>query len=376
MGNKRLRLKTIHLRNYRNYEELTLETSDGVNIFIGPNAQGKTNLLEAVNVLALTKSHRTHSVKELIRWGSDQAALSCRLDKKYGTHQLDLSLTKLGKVAKVNGLEQKKLSHYVGTMNVVLFAPEDLYIIKGTPTVRRRFLNMEIGQVQPSYFHEVNQYEKVLSQRNNFLKQLHSGSSHGSILEIWNEQLAGYGIKIMKKRQSFINKLQLWAQTINSQIAGEGEQLRISYSPSFDMEAEPDDAVLFERYMIKLSQTSEQDLRRGITSVGPHRDDLLFHINGKEVQTFGSQGQQRTAALSLKLAEIELIHEETGEFPILLLDDVMSELDERRQLQIIHTFTDKLQTFITATGTESIHSQRMTDAKLYRIREGCVHSTI
>jgi DNA replication and repair protein RecF len=367
-----LRLKTIQLRNYRNYEELSLEAGEGVNIFVGSNAQGKTNLLEAINVMALTKSHRTHSHKELIRWGSDQAALSCRLDKKYGTHQLDLALTKQSKIGKINGLVQKKLSHYVGIANVVLFAPEDLYIIKGAPANRRRFLDMEIGQVQPSYMHDLNQYDKVMLQRNNFLKQLQSGSNHSSILDIWNEQLAGFGIKIMKKRQSFIHKLQRWAQSIHSQITGEGEQLAVSYSPSLDLSGEPDDAVLFERYMIKLSQTSEQDIRRGTTSVGPHKDDLLFHINGKEVQTYGSQGQQRTAALSLKLAEIELIYEETGEFPILLLDDVMSELDEHRQLKLIHTFTDKLQTFITATGTESVHSQRLKEARLYTIHEGRV----
>lgn len=364
-------LKKMVLSHYRNYEQFELETGSNVNIFVGPNAQGKTNLLESIYVLALTKSHRTHQDKELIQWNCDQALLHGEIDKKYGSCTLDFSISQHGKKAKINGLEQKKLSSYVGAMNVVLFAPEDLEIVKGGPGVRRRFMDMEIGQIYPSYLFDLSQYQKILLQRNNYLKQLNEPASGADpMLEVWNEQLVRFGIKIMKKRQSFIKKLQRWAENIHASLTNRGEQLVIRYAPSFACDEIEDESVLFEQYMIKLTQIKEQEIRRGMSLVGPHRDDLLFYINDKEVQTFGSQGQQRTTALSLKLAEIELMFEEVGEYPILLLDDVLSELDQSRQIQLIETFRDKVQTFITTTGIEHIHLDRLHHASTFHIANG------
>ncbi|MFD0716183.1 DNA replication/repair protein RecF [Paenibacillus sp. GCM10027626] len=365
-------LKSVQLQQYRNYEQLELQTDSQVNLFVGPNAQGKTNLLEAIFVLALTKSHRTSKDKELIGWQAANARIRGEVDKKYGALTLDLILSTQGKKAKINGLEQRKLSDFVGALNVVMFAPEDLEIVKGTPGIRRRFLDMEIGQVQPGYLHTLGQYAKVLVQRNNYLKTSHSGGSQQAMLDIWNMQLAEYGVKIMKKRQSFIHKLQTWAEQIHSGITGGAEALTIVYRPSFDAELEEEESVLFEQFMIKLSQVKDQELRRGMTMVGPHRDDLAFFINGKEAQIYGSQGQQRTTALSLKLAEIELIHEEIGEYPLLLLDDVLSELDQRRQTQLIETFQNKVQTFITTTGLESVDISKLTDSRIYHVRDGQV----
>jgi DNA replication and repair protein RecF len=366
-------LTKLSLNNYRNYEQFELTTNSNVNIFVGPNAQGKTNLLESIYVMALTKSHRTHQDKELIRWDGTHAYLHAEIDKKYGSIKLDLAVSTKGKKAKINGLEQRKLSNFIGALNVVMFAPEDLEIVKGTPGIRRRFLDMEIGQVHPAYLYDLSQYQKILLQRNNFLKQ-HSSltSSDAAMLAIWNEQLAQYGVKIMKKRQSFIKKLQIWAETIHKGITNETESLRIRYSPSFEIEGIEDESVLFSQFMIKLSQVKDQEIRRGVTLVGPHRDDLLFFINEKEVQTFGSQGQQRTTALSLKLAEIELIHEEVGEYPLLLLDDVLSELDEYRQTQLIRTFQRKVQTFITTTGLESVHLDQLDNASVFHVLQGNV----
>lgn len=192
-------LKNIHLQNYRNYGQLELETSNQVNLFVGPNAQGKTNLLEAIFALALTKSHRTSKDKELIGWEADSARLQGTVDKRYGTAQLELLLSTQGKKAKINGLEQRKLSNFIGSLNVVMFAPEDLEIVKGTPGVRRRFLDMEIGQVQPGYLHTLQQYGKVLVQRNNYLKSASPGSMQQTMLDVWNTQLAELGVKIMKK---------------------------------------------------------------------------------------------------------------------------------------------------------------------------------
>ena len=366
-------IKTLNLEHYRNIERLSLQTDASVNILIGPNAQGKTNILESLFVLALTKSHRTHKDKELISWQSGSARLAAEVAKRYGDVKLELSIATQGKTAKLNGLEQKKLSGFVGALNVVMFAPEDLEIVKGSPSIRRRFMDMEIGQVHPSYLHHLLQYQRIIVQKNNFFRKNGMASSQDNVmLDVWNEQLAQNGVKIMKNRQSFISKLQQWAETIHAGITSGTESIRIDYKPSFDCDDFQDDSVLFNQFMIKLSQVKEQELRRGVCLVGPHRDDLSFYINGKEVFAFGSQGQQRTTALSLKLAELELIREEVGEYPVLLLDDVLSELDRERQTQLIETFQGKVQTFITTTGVESIESASIEQAKLFRIKDGRV----
>lgn len=368
-------VKSISLQHYRNYEELQLDSFSDVNLLIGQNAQGKTNLVEAIFVLALTKSHRTSRDRELISFQEKSAHVSAVVERKYGQLTLDLNLSPQGKKAKINGLEQRKLSDFIGSLNVVMFAPEDLEIVKGTPGVRRRFLDMEIGQVQPGYLYHLQQYQKVLNQRNNLLKQLWGKDKpQQGLLEVWDQQLAEHGVKIIKKRKQFILKLQKWAESIHHGITNGSEDLKLVYVPSFGEEAEEDEAYLFEQFMLKLSQLKDQELRRGMTLAGPHRDDVAFYINGKEVQTYGSQGQQRTTALSLKLAEIELIHEEIGEYPVLLLDDVLSELDPYRQTQLIETFQTKVQTFITATGIESLNTDKLKKASVFHVHSGRIGS--
>lgn len=366
-------LKRLQLRQYRNYDSLELEADPGANLIIGENAQGKTNLLESIYVLALTKSHRTYKDRELTNWEKEHSRIYGEVEKKYGLYKLELSFHAKGKKAKINGLEQSRLSDFIGSLNVVMFAPEDLSIVKGSPGVRRRFMDMEISQVHPSYVHHLNQYQKILNQRNQLLKQ--QGFSENkeqlsTLLDVWDEQLADYGSKIVKKRQTFINKLKIWAKEIHGSITSHRENLEIVYAPSFEIEDFTDETVLFKQFMIKLSQVRSQELKRGVTLVGPHRDDLFFYINDKEAQTYGSQGQQRTTALSVKLAELELIREEVGEYPILLLDDVLSELDQFRQTQLIETFRQKVQTFITTTGTESIDMSRIGDARIFRVSDG------
>ncbi|WEK54247.1 MAG: DNA replication/repair protein RecF [Candidatus Cohnella colombiensis] len=368
-----MQLKSLELRGYRNYDSLKLATEAGVNIFIGPNAQGKTNLIEAIHVLALTKSHRTSKDKELIGWNATTASIHADMERKLGSVNLELMLSAQGKKAKINGLEQRKLSSFVGTLNVVLFAPEDLDIVKGAPGVRRRFMDMEIGQVHPGYLYDMQQYQKIVQQRNNYLKSTDIHRASMEMLEVWNEQLATYGVKMMKRRQRFLVQLQKWAEKIHAGITAGSEHLTVSYKPSFgtsnDIESE-DEPSLFQQFMLKLTQAKEQEFRRGQTLAGPHRDDLSFEINGKDVQSFGSQGQQRTAALSLKLAELELMNEEIGEYPLLLLDDVLSELDQTRQTQLIETFQSRVQTFITTTGLESVNMSRLKDAAIFHVRDG------
>lgn len=368
-----MRLTELALDGFRNYGSLKLSIDGGVNIFIGPNAQGKTNLIEAVHVLSLTKSHRTSKDRELIGWDRQAAHLHARLERRHGTVGIDLQISHQGKKAQINGLEQRKLSSFVGTLNVVLFAPEDLDIVKGAPGVRRRFMDMEIGQVHPAYLYDMQQYQRVLQQRNQYLKTTDLSRSSPEMLEVWNEQLASYGVKMMQKRKNFITKLQIWAEKIHQGITGGLEQLTVAYKPSFgnpESAEGQDETSLFNQFMLKLSQGKEQEFRRGTTLAGPHRDDLEFAINGKDVQAFGSQGQQRTAALSLKLAELELMREEIGEYPILLLDDVLSELDRMRQTQLIETFQSRVQTFITTTGLESVNMNRLKDAAIFHVRDG------
>ncbi|NMO94175.1 DNA replication/repair protein RecF [Paenibacillus lemnae] len=366
-------VNNISLQHYRNYERLQLDSFGDVNLIIGQNAQGKTNMVEALFVLALSKSHRTSKDKELIAFDSSYAHIAAEIERKYGSLKLELSLSHQGKKAKINGLEQRKLSNFIGSLNVVMFAPEDLEIVKGTPGVRRRFLDMEIGQVTPSYLFHLQQYQKILVQRNNLLKTLWGKeASQQAMLDVWNAQLIEHGVKIVKKRKQFIKKLQKWAEYIHKGITNGLEELKLQYIPSFSDPEEEDEAVLFEAFMIKLSQVKDQEIRRGITLAGPHRDDLAFYINGNEVQIYGSQGQQRTTALSLKLAEIELIQEEIGEYPVLLLDDVLSELDPYRQTQLIETFQSKVQTFITATGVESLNADKLKDARIFQVHSGQV----
>ncbi|MBO9596461.1 MAG: DNA replication/repair protein RecF [Cohnella sp.] len=368
-----MQLKSLELHGYRNYDTLKLATESGVNIFIGPNAQGKTNLIEAIHVLSLTKSHRTSKDKELIGWNQSAAIIRAEMEKRHGDVRLELQVSAQGKKAKINGLEQRKLSGFVGTLNVVLFAPEDLDIVKGAPGVRRRFMDMEIGQVHPGYLYDMQQYQKILQQRNNYLKMNDSRNASPEMLEVWNEQLATYGVKMMQKRKNFIIQLQKWAEKIHAGITGGQEHFTVEYKPSFGSSSgmdNQDQTSLFGQFMLKLSQGKEQEFRRGMTLTGPHRDDLSFAINGKDVQSFGSQGQQRTAALSLKLAELELMHEELGEYPLLLLDDVLSELDQTRQTQLIETFQSRVQTFITTTGLESVNMSRLKDASVFHVRNG------
>ena len=369
-----MQLKSIELHQYRNYDSLQLQIGAGVNIFIGPNAQGKTNLLEAIHVLALTKSHRTSKDRELIAWNGKSAVIRAELERKYGHTTLELQLSTQGKKAKLNGLEQRKLSAFIGSLNVVLFAPEDLDIVKGAPGVRRRFMDMEIGQVHPGYLYDLQQYQKILQQRNNYLKSTDSSKAQLDLLAVWNEQLATYGVKMMQKRKNFIYHLQQWAEKIHAGITAGTEKLEVAYHPSFQHETrdEEDATSLFQQFMIKLTQNKDQEFRRGVTLIGPHRDDLAFTINGKDVQSFGSQGQQRTAALSLKLAELELMRVEIGEYPILLLDDVLSELDQQRQTQLIETFQSRVQTFITTTGLESVNMSRLQNAAVFHVQSGAL----
>lgn len=367
-------LSQLKLQRYRNYEQISLSFENGIHIFCGQNAQGKTNVLESMYVLALVKSHRTHRDKELISWAGEFASIQGKVERKYGSMNLEIQFTQSGKKAKINGMEQKKLSDYIGGLNVVMFAPEDLNIVKGSPSHRRRFIDMEIGQISPHYLYNLVQYNKVLSQRNNVLKELQKHRNDQSqMLDIWDEQLIQYGVKVMKKRAQFISKLEVWAGQIHSNITQNKETLKIVYSSSIGTDPlQKNEEELADLFRMKCAKLKQQEISRGTTLIGPHRDDLEFYINDIEVQTYGSQGQQRTCALSVKLAEIELIHQEVGEYPILLLDDVLSELDQFRQTHLLKTIENKVQTFVTTTSIDGISEETIKNSYLYEVEEGTI----
>ncbi|MDF0479837.1 DNA replication/repair protein RecF [Vagococcus sp. PNs007] len=369
-----MRVTSIQLENYRNYEKLSLEFSRDLVIFLGENAQGKTNLLESIYVLAMTRSHRTTTEKELIQWDKDYARLLSYVEKKNHDVSLEMAISKKGKKTKVNHIEQKKLSDYIGELNVVLFAPEDLFLIKGAPQIRRRFVDMELGQIDPIYLHHLTTYQKILKQRNKYLKQLgFKGNKEGDdYLDVLSEQLASAGSKVIFSRYRFIEKLEKWAHSIHQGITDGRETLKMKYDSSISVRENMTQVEIESIFLSELMKSKLKELHKQTTLFGPHRDDLLFYINGQDVQTYGSQGQQRTAALSLKLAEIELINFEIGEYPILLLDDVMSELDDERQIHLLKTIEGKVQTFVTTTTLKHLENRLQSDPEIFMVTKGMV----
>ena len=369
-----MNIERLQLTNYRNYESLSLDLSPKINVFIGENAQGKTNVMESIYVLAMAKSHRTTNDKELIRWDADYGKIEGELNKRYGSVPIELTISKKGKKGKINHLEQTKLSNYIGQMNVVMFAPEDLNIVKGSPQIRRRFIDMEIGQISPVYLHDLLTFQKILKQRNHLLKSNQGKASFANdvTFDIYTEQYVQAAVQIIRKRFQFMELLQEWAEPIHHGISRGLEKLVIKYRPVSGMEASWTVEEMTNYMTQKLHEVKQREIERGVTLIGPHRDDLQFFVNDYDVQVYGSQGQQRTTALSLKLAEIELIKQETKETPILLLDDVLSELDDYRQSHLLNTIQGEVQTFVTTTSVEGIHHDTIQHAKLFSVTKGSI----
>ncbi|SFG26088.1 DNA replication/repair protein RecF [Sporolactobacillus nakayamae] len=368
-----MKLESIELTAYRNYDSLTLSFSDSVNVFLGENAQGKTNLLEAIYVLAIAKSPRTSHDKDLIQWDRDYGKIKGRISRRGQSIPLELIISGKGKKAKANHLEKRRLSDYVGLCNAVMFAPEDLNLVKGSPAVRRRFIDMEIGQIAPVYMHHLGEYQKVLQQRNALLRTSRHSSSDSSLLDILTERLIELASEIINRRLTFVAQLNEWAAPIQKEISHGREHLSIDYQSSVPEVLEnADSSKIVTAYQTSYERLKQRELDRGTTLFGPHRDDLRFFVNDKDVQAFGSQGQQRTAALSVKLAEIELIKHEVGEYPILLLDDVLSELDDIRKTHLLGAFQQKVQTFVTTTSIDGLDQSLLDRATLYHIHQGVV----
>ena len=364
-------IKKLKLVHYRNYDQLDLTFTDGINLIIGENAQGKTNMMEAIYLLAFTRSYRTSKDKEIIQWDQNYAKIEGTIIKRNQQFPLEIQLSAKGKKAKLNHLEQRRLSDYIGALNVVMFAPEDLNLVKGSPQVRRRFIDMEIGQIQPIYIYHLGQYQKILKQRNHLLKSLQRKQTDNLVmLDVLTEQLIEHACLVIDRRFLFLELLRRWAIPIHKRISQGREQLEINYQATIDVLETDNKEKISNIYWEKFKKNRDKEIERGTTLYGPHRDDLIFYVNERNVQNFGSQGQQRTTALSLKLAEIELIKQEVGEYPVLLLDDVLSELDQYRQSHLLDTIQGKVQTFVSTTSVSDIKHETIEKADLFHVENG------
>ncbi len=366
-------LKNLKVKDFRNFREDKVEFSNKINVFIGKNAQGKTSLLEAIYMLSLARSHRTFKEKEVIRFQTDYAQISGEVFKNNRRTSLSLTLTKQGKIAKVNHLQKNKLSDYIGTFNVILFAPEDLNLVKGGPQERRLFIDRELSQLDLIYLRESNLYQKLLKQRNAYLKLLSKKEAKDRLyLEVLTEQLARSAARVSLARYDFIHRLESLAQPIHQQLANDNETLTLMYSGSVALQEEMDEEQVTELFLDKFKSYEEQEIANGVTAIGPQRDDIKLKINQKLVAQYGSQGQQRTTVLAIKLAEIEYIKQLLKEYPILLLDDVLSELDYHRQTQLLHFIENKVQTFLTTTSLKEVHVDQIENPRVFRIESGQV----
>ncbi len=359
-------IKSLELMNFRNYGFLDLKFSEGTNILYGDNAQGKTNVLEAIYLSATTKSHKGSKDKDIVNFHAQEAHIRTYLEKEGIGYKVDMHLRKnKSKGIAVDGQKLKKAAELLGLLNVVFFSPEDLGIIKNGPAERRRFVDMELCQLDNFYLYNLNHYNKIVNQRNKLLKDIYFDPQLRDTLNIWDSQLAAYGSKIIERRRSFITQLNGIIYEIHKKLSGGKEELSIRYEP--DVETDKLESAL--------EAGQERDIKLKQTSVGPHRDDISFMVGDTDIRKFGSQGQQRTAALSLKLSEIELVKKVTGDTPVLLLDDVLSELDSSRQQFLLNTIGD-IQTIITCTGLDEFVNNRFEINRVFRVVEGSVENAV
>lgn len=355
-------IKSMRLQNYRNYKTLHLDFDPNTNIFYGDNAQGKTNILEAVYLSGTTKSHRSSKDREMIHFSEEEAHIRTLVEKKGIEHKIDMHLRKnKSKGIAIDGIPIKRASELFGIIYFVFFSPEDLSIIKHGPSERRRFLDMELCQLDKIYLHHLSGYHKLVLQRNKILKDLSFRSDYKAVLDVIDTQLVRYGTEIIRKRRDFTKQLNQIIQKVHVSLCGGLENILLEY------EFNTDEASFADL----LWKNRDRDLRQKTTTVGPHRDDLSFSVNGIDIRRYGSQGQQRTAALSLKLSEIELVSQLTGDTPVLLLDDVLSELDSNRQNYLLNNI-QHVQTMITCTGLDDLINHRFALHKVYRVVDGKV----
>jgi len=352
-------LEQLNLKKFRNYDDLKISLNNGLNIFYGDNAQGKTNILESIYFCATGKSHRTKNDKELIKWENENSKVNVKFIKNDREEEIDILIHKnVNKKIMINKIKKNRTSEIVGNLNIVIFSPEDLYLIKEGPSYRRKYIDIEISQVNNLYLQNLIKYNKILKNRNFLLKEKNITDIE---LNIWDEQLVSYGKKLIVEREKFINDIKDIVKDIYYKITGEKEILEISYEKNIDI----------ENYREKLNKNIEKDKVRKRTSIGPHLDDIEFKIDGVDIRKYGSQGQQRTAAIALKFAAIDFFEKEYNVKPILLLDDIFSELDKNRQLFLIEYIKD-IQTILTCTGVDDLIENEIDKKYIFKVEKGTV----
>lgn len=366
-------IEKLNLMNYRNYSQLNLNLHPKMNIIVGPNAQGKTNIIESIYYLSIGKSHRNNKDKEIIKWEKENAYIKGNIITNNGDKIIEIGLShNQKKRIKSNGVLLEKVGDLLGKVNIVLFSPEDLKLIKEGPIERRNFLDREISNIKPQYYYALMEYNKILQQRNHLLKKIIIKESLKETISVWDEQLIDIGAKIIQTRIYFLKKINSIAKKLHSEITDNKEDLELFYQSTI-LSSQEDIKNIKELFRRRLERNEKLDIYRGSTSVGPHRDDIKININNIDIRSFGSQGQQRTAALSLKLSIFDLIYSEVGESPILLLDDVMSELDQDRQQKLIKSLKN-VQSFITCTDLNFLEHINNQDKEILRIKGGQVIS--
>lgn len=367
-----MHIKHISLTDYRNYEHEEVELNQGINIFYGQNAQGKTNMIESIYLLSTGKSHRSQKDNEIIKWNHENAKIKICYEKDNQENNLEMILQKGQKKAiKLNGVKLAKTGELLGNLITVIFSPDHMKIVKEGPSERRRFVDIILSQIKPGYFYNLSQYVKLVMQRNNLLLQAKSNIKVLDTIDIWDQQLVEYGTKLIIERIRFLKQIDGYANEVHKSITNGKEDLRLQYKSAIAYKDENENHIkqMFEQ---ELAKYRAADIKRGVTLKGPHRDDILFYINDMEVKTYGSQGQQRTTLLSLKIAELQFMNYETDTYPILLLDDVFSELDTERQ-GFLMKFIKNIQTFITCTDVEYFKDLHMEDYSLYNVIGGKVY---
>lgn len=351
-------INKIKINNFRNYNKEEINLEKNTNIFYGENAQGKTNIIEAIFLCSMGRSFRAKKDTEMILLNKEKAIIEIEFKKLDRDGKIKIELSNKKNVF-VNGIKLKKLSELLGNINVVIFTPDDINILKGGPQNRRRFLDIMISQLKPNYMYNLNLYLKTLEQRNNYLRQIREENKNEDLLEIWDEKLAEYANNIYNYRKDFINKINNKIKNIHNEITDNKEKIEVEYIT---------ECINKEEYLKLLKQRRKLDIIKGFTTKGIHRDDFVIYINKKRLDIYGSQGQNRTAILSLKLSELNIIEEEIGEKPILLLDDFMSELDKKRRTHFLNKI-ENTQVIITCTDKIDIENKKIL---IYNVKEGKV----
>jgi DNA replication and repair protein RecF len=370
-----LNIRNIHLKNFRNYKILDLKFERDFNIIYGKNAQGKTNILEAIFLCSAGRSHRTSKDHELIKFGEDNYSVKIDLNKDAIEKSIEVVYDKVEKKKiKINEIPLKKIGNLMGQLNAIMFSPEDMMIIKEGPAERRRFIDIALSQLKPSYFYDLQQYIKILAQRNNLLKEIEYNKSLLDTIEVWNQSLAEKGSRIIKARKEYVDILARKAEEIHGRITNRNEKLKIRYMPSLEgIQDFSDLSYINKVFLNNLERVKKRELIKCTTMVGPHRDEYELLVNNESLKLYGSQGQQRTAILSIKLSEVEIVKDEIGEYPVLLLDDVMSELDKNRQDYLLKNLRG-IQTFITCTEKDNIEKETGINMNYIAISGGQVVS--